>query len=609
MRSTLLLTVFTAGLALATTAELAAHGGEYHGPGDVVPPHPGGGGRTPRPTGPGGPSGGGPVTPRAPLPPGGGGAPGAPGTGGVPGPGGGGPGGPRSPGAGLPEDLSRWSYWWEFNKAPFIRLKEAIADPGQVTRGGAGQYLGAGERVLTKDTLRPTRAEIRRRILPPLAGALEGTTQRDIVSSCLVAMAKIGVDTESIHILPAFAERLRSKDQEVRETAALSFGISQRTEAVGNLIELVTDSDAGRRLCDRSEVDDRTRSFAAYGLGLIGYATSDTAVKQKAFVALRTILEDQSIVDRNVRVAAIHAMGLLRPDATDPAGRALFFACDDALTAYWDQKLGVGEQLIQAHVPTSVAKLLGPDPSDDDEIAARRSDWRRAWLGQVTGDAKVVRENDTITQSAILALGRTTAPFDDETKTAALDRDVSLALQRYYQRGKNQQARYFALIALGQIGGEKNRTFLMTALATGQKVLEKPWAAIALGVMVHDGLEAHGPDAADPGVGGVLLDEFRHAAAPDARSALAIALGLAGYREAAPVLRDLLAHEQHQDELAGYLCIGLALMDDDHATEQIRGLVADSVRRPLRLQQGAVALGKLGDKHAAELLIGLMSNG
>jgi hypothetical protein len=104
-----------------------AHGGQYRGPGDVVPPSPGGGGGT---GGPAGPTTGGPAGPERAGPSG---------------PTTGGPAGPRrvalparpaqkrgAPPAGrgvdIEDDLTTWNYWWEFNKDPFIRLKDAVAE-------------------------------------------------------------------------------------------------------------------------------------------------------------------------------------------------------------------------------------------------------------------------------------------------------------------------------------------------------------------------------------------------------------------------------------------------------------------------------------------------
>jgi hypothetical protein len=101
---------------------LHAHGGQYRGPGDVVPPG-GGGGRGGRPTTPGGPSGpstGRPSGPTAPTPQG-------PVTGGPRSPRGGPPGGPTTGGRGYRPmvDLTGWQFWWEFNKDPFLKTQRS----------------------------------------------------------------------------------------------------------------------------------------------------------------------------------------------------------------------------------------------------------------------------------------------------------------------------------------------------------------------------------------------------------------------------------------------------------------------------------------------------
>ncbi len=89
--------------------------------------------------------------------------------------------------------------------------------------------MGAGKVRAGKDTMKPTENQKLNEVLPALNRALDSTDQRDITSSCMVAMAKIGMDTEQIKILPIFKERLSSRDQEIRETAALAMGISQMT--------------------------------------------------------------------------------------------------------------------------------------------------------------------------------------------------------------------------------------------------------------------------------------------------------------------------------------------------------------------------------------------
>ena len=117
MKKTLLASALVTGGLLAFPSVSDAHGGNYRGPGDTVPPAgggSGGGGAGPAP-GPAGPAGPSPTTPSAPGPVGPGATPGATNTQIVTG--GGGQVGP---------DLTLWSFWWEFNKEPYLNLKSHI---------------------------------------------------------------------------------------------------------------------------------------------------------------------------------------------------------------------------------------------------------------------------------------------------------------------------------------------------------------------------------------------------------------------------------------------------------------------------------------------------
>src|SRR5690606_1784600 len=286
--------------------------------------------------------------------------------------------------------------------------------------------------------------------------------------------------------------RLKESNQEIRETAALAFGLSQMPEGIETLVELVKDSPKGRELCGRSEVDDRTRTFAAYGLGLISWATSNVDLKRQAFEAIKPILEDDTISDRNIRVGAINALALLKPGSADTKSKELFKDICTALRAYWDKDLGPGEQMIQAHVPPAIAKLFDSVDQEDPEIAALSETYKELWTNELTGKTK--KKANEVVQSAIVALGRMAKPAADK-KDRSLDARISDLLLEYFRKGKNEQARYFALMALAQIGGEQNRIALMTALSKGQKALEKPWAAVSLGVLCYKAMEAAGDRA------------------------------------------------------------------------------------------------------------------
>ncbi|MCA8964138.1 MAG: hypothetical protein H6838_17085 [Planctomycetes bacterium] len=586
-------------------ALLPAHGGQYVGPPDIVPPHPGGGGSTGRPVGPttGQPGSPGTPQPSGPVTPGG--APGT--TGGRPAPGASpqpGQTGPR--GYELTTDLTQWDIWWEMNKNPYLRLREAV-HRGPVQTGDDDYWLGPGRRHVAQDLLAPTQQQILDEILPALKKAMDSTSQRDITSSCMVAMAKIGQNHPTFRLVDVFAPRLRENDQEVRETAALALGIAgiAGQEELDLLIGLANDDAVGKR-ASGGQVNDRTRAFALYGLGLVSHATSNSQVKRKAFAALRGVLADDSVGNRNVKVAAILGMSLLNLDPAASDDQAILAEALGALEDYYQLELGPGQQLIQAHCPTAIVRLIGRDH-------ARADYFKELFAADLQGKGKRKRSSHDIARSCALALGQMAKPCEDKDDAAHPDNRYSRLLLDTYFDHRDQQTRYFALLALGQIGGELNRQRLLREFDKGSKSLEKPWAALALGVFTfakHERqLVAQEPIAAESEIGATLHRCFKEGKDPNLRAALAVALGLTRTTAAAPDLRQMLIAAQHQEQLAGYLCIGLALMKDHASVPLIRTIITNSGRRSTLLQQAAIALGKLGDKQVADQLQAMLCDG
>ena len=74
-------------------------------------------------------------------------------------------------------------------------------------------------------------------------------------------------------------------------------------------------------------------------------------------------------------------------------------------------------------------------------------------------------------------------------------------------------------------------------------------------------------------------------------------------------MRERMLKNIPQEEMAGYLAVGLALMDDKGAIEDIKNVVTQATRRFNLLQQSAIALGKLGDKSVADQMLGLLTDG
>jgi HEAT repeats len=494
-------------------------------------------------------------------------------------------------GAPIGEDLSKWQYWWEFNQDSYLLLKDSLRRSSVVV-GSDEQFMGATRNPIAHLSARPSDADIDGRVVPALREALRTTTNRDVISSCLVALAKIGRESDEFALLPTFMEFLPSRDQEIRETAALAMGISQRASATGTLIDLATDTEVGRKLTRRARVDGRTRSFATYALGLIAYKHHGASVRMPILRAVRSILRDTKLVDRNVKVAALNTLGLFRLDASSAAAtRAL---TDDAirlLLEFYDADQGRGRDVVRAHVPTAVARLVG---RSDSPLA-------RELKARFVAELRIgARHSGLLTRSAALALGQMAFPVEKDKSEAA----SSVALRKQFHAGKDGQARYFSLIALAQIGGATNRAFLLGTLKNGRSI-ERPWAALALGCFAHRALATSGTGK-DATLSKALAKAFREARTPYARGAMAISLGLCGHQDSAGELLKHLSTHGHQDEMSGYLCLGLALMKHDRALQPIIDVLDNSVRRPHRMRMAAIALGKLGDRRLTKRLLAML---
>ncbi|MFM1872322.1 MAG: hypothetical protein RL398_1744 [Planctomycetota bacterium] len=581
-----------------------AHGGQYRGPGDVVPPSPGGGRGT---GGPAGPTTGGPAGPGAPAPSG-------PTTPGAAGPATGGPAAPAGGraaqtgqrGVEVGDDLTQWQFWWEFNKDPFIRLKDAIQSGGPQT-GSDDFYLGSTRRSEAKDSLKPTEEQIMGDILPALKKAIDSTKQRDINSSCMVAMAKVGKDHPDFKLIDVFTPRLKESDQEIRETAALAIGIAGIAEGdeMDMLVGLALDNEKGKSVSGGT-VNDRTRAFATYGLGLVAHGKNNLKIKTDAFNALKQLLEDDNVSNRNIKVAVINAIGLLNIDASSEEFKPLLAQTLETLEAYYMKKLGPGEQLIQAHVPTAIAKLI-------DGKHEKASYYKQLFADDLQDKGKVKRSSNDIYRSCVLALGQLALPYDSKEDKNNPDNEYSKLLLETYQKHKDLQTRFFSVLALGQIGGEQNRVALLKAFDSASKTQEKPWVSLALGVYsffkYDEQKKTTGAIEPEREIASTLYAALKDNKEPGLLSSLAVALGLTQATEAADTMVSMLLSNVAKEDLAGYLCIGLALMNHNRAITDIKGVVDQSTRRTDLLKQAAIALGKLGDKTVAEQLQKLMTDG
>jgi hypothetical protein len=576
------------------SAPVWAHGGQYRGPGCVVPP-PSGTGTSSGSTSPGGNnSGSGTGTSSGPAAPSssGGAAASAAGSRAT----------SRGRGAPLDDDLGRWEFWWEFGKDPWLRLRDAI----QESRLGNAddQLLARGPLAGRMPVQRPTDADLAA-ATEALAKALRSAHDRDTISSCLVALAKIGRDSKNESLQTLFVPWLQSGDQELRETAAVAFGICGRAEHLPVLVALVADNAEGRRLSGASAVNERTRAFAVFGQGLLLARCANPALAMTVVTQLTDILAKPEAHGRDLKVAAIEALAQLSPSDANAATKVLRASVLGGLHAYYTRDLGPGERLLQAHVPTAVARLL---PAN---AATERAQWRDLLLADLRSgiDTEGARSIDPrgsnlfVAQSCALALGGLALPWHDDTDPDAV---IGRTLLDAYTNHRDQQTRAFALLGMARQGGAEARKQLLRVLDSGNRAFEQPWSAMALGVLHARSVQQAAADGkaieADPELHKALQRALEAARNPSALGAFAIAMGLSGDDTAADSLRRTLADNRQRDDIAGYVALGLGLLRDRLAVGEVRALLADAERRPFLMLQCVRTLGLLGDQSVADTL-------
>ncbi len=581
------------------------HGGSYRGPGDTVPPGGGGGGgggTGPSTPGPSGPSTGGPAGPSTPGPAG----PGVP-TGG----GGGRPAGPATGGIASGPDLTTWEFWWGFNKDQYLNLKAHIHSGGPST-GADDFFAGLGQTNQAKNTLRPSDETVRRLVVPALKEALEKERSNDIVTGALIALGKIGDEKSEdgkSEFEPLLAKFLSDANQEIAETAAVALGILANEASIQKLKDLALDTNAGRKLVGgTNEVKYRTRAFAIYGLGLIGARTGKNEVRQELVRILIDILQKPDTSTRDIKVAAVIALGLTPIDvdpSVNPEGAGNDSSRQGQLKYlrrfYQDQQ---NHYVLRAHAPTAMARLLDGAPADMRDMVAK------LLLEALDKNSK---EKDEVRQSCVLALG-----MIGDSDTDKIDAEIRSALKLMADQG-DQQSKNFTNIAMAQVGGrpgkgadnekgqKEAREFLLEQVQKGKSHM-KPWAGVGIGVMENALTKADvQPSSASSTAKSILRKALDDAASPEQVGAFSIGMGIAGDLEGKKVLETKLAKTSEQNA-KGYITIALGLMDDREAVDEIQAIVKDSKYKPDLLKSAAIGLGLLGDKSLVPDLIEMLGD-
>ena len=601
MKALITTTLFTAGVLLSTSPQLFAHGGTYRGPGDTVPPGGSGGGNGGNPvtaggSTPGGPSGGGANTPGFGTPTGGKG--GGTQTGGVTGTG------------GVDSNLTDWSFWWEFNKDPYIQLKYSL-DHQDVKTGSVDWYIGQGTTEQAVNSQRPSKADIQNRIVPALLRALKKESHNDIVTGCMMALAKIGQESDengSSSFARVMMDFLPDGNQEVSETAAIALGILGNSASIPVLTDLYLDTQAGRKHVGRGEVPIRTRAFAAYGLALCGNRSDNEQHKLAILDTLVQTLESESSSTRDIHVATVIAMGLIPLEKlgvesnleSAEESEGLRLTSRMGQIEYLEEFLqGPEHAYIRAHAPAAITRLLAD--THGEAFDTKRDEISRILINTV----KAGNDKNAILQSCVMALGQL-----GDADPKGIDGDIRKTLMDVAANISDKQTRYFASIALAQSGGrigtedpeagiDETASYLLSRMAKGNSEVRQ-WSAVSVGVLGH-ALRDRSPES---------LGDALRIATQDERTprigAFAVAAGILNDQSIASVLLDKL--ERIQDDSArGYLCLSLGMLRAKEATEPIRRIIEESKYRPELLQQAAIALGLMGDDQLVASLIETMN--
>tara|TARA_R110002020_G_scaffold8063_4_gene33130 strand:+ start:4274 stop:6304 length:2031 start_codon:yes stop_codon:yes gene_type:complete len=564
---------------LVCCPSLYGHGGTYRGPGDTVPPGGGGGGGsggpnspgpTPPPNGPNSPG------PNSPSPA----SPGAPA--GQPG---GGPSKPTSPaGLGGP-DLTQWSFWWEFNKDPYLALKNKIHKGGPRT-GGDDFFLGHGEKDQSSDIIGVSPLIIRDKIIPALLDSLETQNNNDIITGCLMSLAKIGNQTVQDSFVPVIIPFLKDSNQEISETAALALGILGSEESIPLLTALVLDTREGRVAVGRTnEVPFRTRTFAVYALGLVASESDNPAVVASISTELRGIIVEDKSSYKDVKIAAVVSLGLLNLDTEARVEQVRF------LLDYFKNERN--NHLVRAHIPEALSFSIAN--ANEEEYALYKEVICNEFLSRLTYTSSEKRE---VQQSCVIGLGLLGDADNDE-----IDKKIRKALFKIPVNVSDQQTRSFTLIALATLGSKQGtgpdglagtgevQKYLITQVQKG-KSFAKPWAYISLGVLSNRLREAQLP--VPDIISKVLLDGVESEKSPNRVGAACIATGLAGVFDVEGLLLKKLS-KTSDGPTKGYICVGLGLLNEREAIEPIKEIIGKSKFRPALLQQAAISLGLMGD--------------
>jgi HEAT repeat protein len=543
-------------------------------------------------------------------------------------------------------DLTIWQFWWGFNREPYLRLRDRFQRQGSEERS----FTCGNER---REFHACTTTVAREWIAPALLRALRDNSAQDIVTGSLIALAKVDHAPEQrVRVAEEIQRWLSSEEQEIQESAAIALGILDDERSIPLLTALL--------LGDRSRlgtfgvraaapVSERTRTFAAFALGLIGSRASPAA-RHDIVAALAYAYHSipSTLATRDIPVACLTSIGLTPLSVAADADLDAGFGQPERISDRADQLRWLFElfhsretpQLDRAQIPAACARLSSGQPG-----AALL---RRQVAQRLVAELDRSPTPDWIVhQSCALALGQL-----GDCDADPVDVEIRRALSALVRQREDPQSKYFAMIALGQVAGlpgqgagdpllgldgeDNPRTLLLHELRRGRGQ-ESEWAALAVALLERSledtgqpsSLEskaalcralaeskapaemgaralaaalARAVDAQD-----VLRDRLARITEPEARGFTAIALGLLRDRPAAPSIVELVRRSKYQPELLKAAATGMALLNDGEIVPELVSMLSSATGLSSQAAISA-ALGAIGDVRAVEPLIGMLED-
>ena len=211
----------------------------------------------------------------------------------------------------------------------------------------------------------------------------------------------------------------------------------------------------------------RTQSFAAYGLGLVGYRTETNEMRQTIVEHIIDFVEQGSFAQPDQQVGALQALGLIPLDwdstseaAQETSGNGAIAANRIAVLDYLIGKLnpdanrgGFADYRVRAQVPIAIARLLATHEDKFPVDTGRGAPCARAASRRSRWSARTPR------RSASRSAVRRDRPRDDRQRRGRqgpFTKDNAQIFKDLQRIGKtaeiDNQTEFFALMAMAQMG-------------------------------------------------------------------------------------------------------------------------------------------------------------